>query len=35
VTTAQFGLLGTVFGAVWFAVIVLATMWAQRSEGST
>ena len=33
-TTAQFGMLGTVVGAVWFAVIVLVTMWAHRSEGS-
>ncbi len=35
VTTAQFGMLGTVVGAVWFAVIVLVTLWAHRSEGAT
>lgn len=34
-TTAQFGMLGTVFGAVLFTVIVLVTLWAHRSEGST
>jgi SNF family Na+-dependent transporter len=32
VTTAQFGLLGTVVGVVWFLLIVLAALWAHRAE---
>jgi hypothetical protein len=32
VTTAQFGLLGTAFGVVWFLLIVLVALWAHRAE---
>ena len=33
-SVAQFGMLGAVVGVVWFTVIALVALWAQRRENA-